>query len=135
MALPWQEKQKEFLRYILTGDQKLINYDNPRVETPVRASRRDLYLVVPAKRFVVWVVEVDWNNHRFRTRLIRLSEVLEGKCSRVTERRDKRILQVDNVYPHVTKMVKTNFESLKSDYLSHPLFSPDIDPVDYHLFP
>ena len=44
------------------------------------------------------------------------------------------ILQCDNARPHVTKVVKTYLETLKWEVLSHPPYSQDVAPSDYHLF-
>jgi len=45
--------------------------------------------------------------------------------------RDKVILQHDNIRPHVAKVLKTY---LKWEILSHPPYSPNVAPSDYHLF-
>ncbi|KAG5321058.1 MOS1T transposase, partial [Pseudoatta argentina] len=47
---------------------------------------------------------------------------------------DKVILLHDNARPHVAKPVKTYQETLKWEVLTHPLYSPDIAPSDFHLF-
>ncbi|EGI62801.1 Mariner Mos1 transposase [Acromyrmex echinatior] len=36
--------------------------------------------------------------------------------------------------PHVAKVVKTYLETLKGEVLSHPPYSLDVAPSDYHLF-
>ncbi|KAG5307583.1 MOS1T transposase, partial [Pseudoatta argentina] len=46
---------------------------------------------------------------------------------------DKVILQHDNARPHVAKVIKTYLETLKWEVLSHPPYSPDVAPSDYHL--
>ncbi|KAG5318798.1 MOS1T transposase, partial [Pseudoatta argentina] len=50
------------------------------------------------------------------------------------QRHDKVILLHDNARPHVAKPVKTYLETLKWEVLSHPPYSPDIAPSDFHLF-
>ncbi|KAG5327483.1 MOS1T transposase, partial [Pseudoatta argentina] len=47
---------------------------------------------------------------------------------------DKVILLHDNARPHVAKPVKTYLETLKWEVPTHPLYSPDIAPSDFHLF-
>ncbi|KAG5318572.1 MOS1T transposase, partial [Pseudoatta argentina] len=47
---------------------------------------------------------------------------------------DKVILLHDNARPHVAKPVKTYLETLKWEVLTHPLYSPDTAPSDFHLF-
>ncbi|GFY14859.1 mariner Mos1 transposase [Trichonephila clavipes] len=63
-----------------------------------------------------------------------LSRALKDKRPQYNERHDKVILQHDNTQPHVAKVVKTYFETLKWEVLPHPLYSPDLAPSDYHLF-
>ncbi|GFY09176.1 mariner Mos1 transposase [Trichonephila clavipes] len=71
---------------------------------------------------------------RYRTQLMRLSRALKDKRPQYNERRNKVILQHDNVRPHVAKMIKTYLETLKWEVQPHPLYSPDLAPSDYHLF-
>ncbi|EFN76526.1 Histone-lysine N-methyltransferase SETMAR, partial [Harpegnathos saltator] len=40
----------------------------------------------------------------------------------------------DNARPHVSKKTLRKLKSLKWDVLTHPPYSPDIAPSDYHLF-
>ncbi|GFV02218.1 mariner Mos1 transposase [Trichonephila clavipes] len=65
---------------------------------------------------------------------MRLTRALKDKQSQYNERHDKVILQRDNARPHVAKVVKTYLETLKWEVLSHPLYSTDLAPSDYHLF-
>ncbi|GFT28199.1 mariner Mos1 transposase [Trichonephila clavipes] len=71
---------------------------------------------------------------RYQTQLMRLSRALKDKRPQYNERHDKVILQQDNARPHVAKVVKTYLETLKWEVLPHPLYSPDLAPLDYHLF-
>ncbi|GBP12118.1 NADPH:adrenodoxin oxidoreductase, mitochondrial [Eumeta japonica] len=65
---------------------------------------------------------------------MRLSRALKDKWPQYNERHDKVILQHDNARPHVAKVVKIYLETLKWEVLPHPLYSPDVAPLDYHLF-
>lgn len=49
-------------------------------------------------------------------------------------RHGKVILLHDNALPYVATPVKKTLEVLGWDILLHPLYSPDIAPLDYHLF-
>jgi len=69
----------------------------------------------------------------YRTQLMRLSRALKEKCAHYYSRHDKIILLHDNARSHVAP-VKTYLETLKWEVLSHPPYSPDIAPSDYHLF-
>ncbi|XP_029653867.1 histone-lysine N-methyltransferase SETMAR-like [Octopus sinensis] len=40
----------------------------------------------------------------------------------------------DNVRPHTAQLTKTLLEELGWEILSHPPYSPDLAPSDYHLF-
>ena len=86
----------------------------------------------PARRSVLWSVKTDWNNHRQS-----VSNAIDAfehwkTNARNNERHDKVILQ--HARPHVAKVVKTYLETLKWEVLSHPPYSPDVAPSNYHLF-
>lgn len=66
--------------------------------------------------------------------LKRLNEVLLEKRPEWTERHDKIIYQHDNARPHVARQVKEYLTELKWEILTHPPYSPDLAPSDYHLF-
>jgi len=70
----------------------------------------------------------------YRKQLMRLSRALKDKRQEYNERNNKVILQHDNARPHVSKSIKTYLEMLKWEVLSHPPYSSDIAPSDYHLF-
>ena len=63
-----------------------------------------------------------------------LSRALKFKRSQYAKRHDKMIFQHNNARPHVAKVVMETLEALNWDALSHPPYSPDIAPSDYHLF-
>ena len=44
------------------------------------------------------------------------------------------ILLHDNAKPHTSKKTRQKIKDLGYEVLSHPAFSPDIAPSDYHLF-
>jgi len=69
-----------------------------------------------------------------RYQLLQLSRALKQKRLDYAKRHDKMIFQHDNVRPHVAKPLKETLEALNWDVLSHPPYSPDIAPFDYHLF-
>ncbi|GFW32652.1 mariner Mos1 transposase [Trichonephila clavipes] len=147
-----RQRRKGFLLRIVTGDEKWVRYDNPKRriswEYPDYASTSTAkpnihdYMVMLS---ICWdQLGVVYNEllkptetitgDRYRTQLMRLSRALKDKPSQYTERHDKVILQHDIARPHVAKVVKTYFETLKWEVLPHPLYSPDLAPLDYHLF-
>jgi histone-lysine N-methyltransferase SETMAR len=45
------------------------------------------------------------------------------------------LLQQDNARPHAAKKTRQKIEELEGiELLSHPAFSPDLEPSDYYLF-
>ena len=46
----------------------------------------------------------------------------------------KVFYQHDNARPHVHKNVKAKLEKLGWEKLEHPAYTPDLAPLDYHLF-
>ena len=40
----------------------------------------------------------------------------------------------DNARPHVSKKTKSALEKMDFEVLSHPPYSPDLAPTDFHLF-
>ena len=71
---------------------------------------------------------------RYRTQLMRLSRALKKKWPQYQEIHDKVIFQHDNARPYVTESVKTYLETLKWEVLSHPPYSSDVAPFNYHFF-
>ena len=71
---------------------------------------------------------------RYRTQLMRLSQVLKEKRPQYQERHDKVILQHKNARPHVARPVKEYLVTLKWEVLPNPPYSPDVAPSDYHFF-
>ena len=65
---------------------------------------------------------------RYRLQIIRL------KRPESENNHAKIILQYDNTRPHVYSVVKNYLEGANWEVLSHPPYSPDIAPSDYHLF-
>jgi len=65
---------------------------------------------------------------------MRLSRTLKEKRAHYYSRHDKILLH-DNARSHVAAPVKRYYlETLKWEVLTHPPYSPDIAPSDYHLF-
>uniref|UniRef100_A0A914C173 Transposase n=1 Tax=Acrobeloides nanus TaxID=290746 RepID=A0A914C173_9BILA len=66
----------------------------------------------------------------YSQQLDRLAEAARTKRPQKT----KIIIQHDNTRPHVAKLTKTKLQELGWKVLSHPAYSPDLAPSDYHLF-
>jgi [histone H3]-lysine36 N-dimethyltransferase SETMAR len=71
---------------------------------------------------------------RYQQQLIQLRNQLEIKRPEWADRHDKVILLHDNARPHVAKSIKDTLKDFKWEVLTHPPYSPDIAPSDYHLF-
>ena len=71
--------------------------------------------------------------HRYHQQLIKLHRVLREKRPHYRKRHGKLISLHDNAPLHTT-MVQNYFETLNCKVLSHPAYSPDMAPSDYHLF-
>ncbi len=48
---------------------------------------------------------------------------------------DGVILQHDNATLHASRMTERKIEDLLCEVFTHPANSPDLTPLDYHLFP
>jgi hypothetical protein len=44
------------------------------------------------------------------------------------------IIQYENARPHAANMMKAVIQKLNCKILSHPTYSPELAPSDYHLF-
>ena len=74
------------------------------------------------------------NTDRYRQKIINLNHALIKKRPEWTRRHGKVILQHDNAPYHTAKVVKNTLKALNWEILSHPPYSPDFAPSDYHLF-
>jgi len=95
---------------------------------------RSCSILGPARRSVLWTVKIGWNNHRrsVSNAIDAFEHWKTNGCN--TTRGTIKFLQHDNAQLHVAKVVKTYLETLKWEVLSHPPYSPDVAPSDYHLF-
>jgi hypothetical protein len=60
---------------------------------------------------------------------------LENLASAIATKRPKmKNVLHDNARPHVAKLTREKLYDLEWEVLSHPPYSPDLAPSDYHLF-
>ena len=71
---------------------------------------------------------------RYRQQIINLNHALIEKRAEWARRHGKVILQHDNAPSHIDEVVKNTLKALNWEILSHPPYSSDLAPSDYHLF-
>ena len=74
------------------------------------------------------------NTDRYRQQIINLNHALIEKRPEYARKHGKVILQHDNAPSHTAKVVKNILKALNWEIFSHPPYSPDLAPSDYHLF-
>ena len=147
-----RQKKKSFLWKIVTGDEKWIYYDNPvnkkqwlsPEETPLPCPKHEIHR--KKVMLCVWwdmkgVIYYELlepkktvNADLYSQQLIRVSQALERKRPSNGHGKRKVILLHDNARPHVALTTQATIEKLGWEVLSHPAYSPDLAPSDYHLF-
>lgn len=147
-----RHKRKRFLHRIVTGDEKWIYYDNPKRKasyvkpgeagpsTPKREIHADkVMLCIWWDQKGVVYYELLRSGQTidgpfYRVQLMRLKRALKEKRPEWEARHEKVIFHHDNARPHIEKSVKNYLENSDWEILSHPPYSPDLAPSDYHLF-
>lgn len=147
-----RQQRKGFLHRIVTGDEKWIYYDNPKRKKswgkPGHVSESTPEPNIHGSKLLlcIWWDQLGVIYHdllkpnetitgdRYKTQLISMSRALREKRPQYTERHDKVILLHDNARPHNAQVVKQYLKEQNWEILSHPPYSPDIAPSDFHLF-
>jgi [histone H3]-lysine36 N-dimethyltransferase SETMAR len=145
-------KRKSFLHRIVTGDEKWIYFKNPKrkksyvrrgqpaksTARPDRFGKKALLCVFWDQGGVVWYDLLKpgetVNGQRYQQQLTDLNRAIRQKRPEYQLRHDKIILLDDNAPPHRTRDNKNLVESFSWEQLTHPPYSPDLAPSDYHLF-
>jgi len=145
-------KGKSFLHRIVTGDEKWIYYDNPKRKKsyvkpgqPAKSTPKQNIHAAKVMLCIWWdqkgVIYYELlrsgqtiDGPLYRQQLMRLKRALEEKRPEWATRHEKLIFHHDNARPHVAQPVKTYLENRGWKIFSHPPYSPDIAPSDYHLF-
>lgn len=126
-----RHNRKGFLHRIVTGDEKWIQYDNPkrkkswgpRGHASTSTGKPNIHgskLMLCIWWDQIGVVYYELlkpgeaiTGERYRTQLMRLNRALRDKRPQFEDRHDKVILQHDNARPHVAQVVKTYLATLK----------------------
>lgn len=150
-----RQQRKRFLHRIVTGDEKWIHYDNPKMKkgyahrgeplpSTSQTPRRNIH--GSKVMLCIWwdqlgVIHYELlksgqtiNGDLYRQQIGRLSAALKEKRPQFAKRRESVIFQHDNARPHIAATVKNKLQSLNWEVLPHPPYSPDIAPSDYYLF-
>ena len=140
-----------FLKQIVTGDEKWILYNNvewkrswgKRNEPPPPTPKSGLH---PKK--VMLCIWWDWkgvlyyellpenqtiNSNKYCSRLDHLEAALNEKRLELVNRK-RIIFHQDNARPHVSLMSRQKLLHLGWEVPIPPPYSPDIAPLDFHLF-
>lgn len=145
-------KKKDFLHKILTCDEKWILYDNPKRRKswvyPGQPSTSTAKPNIHARKLLlcIWwdqrgVVHYEFlqpgetvTAERYCQQLIRVSDALDAKRPYTGKGRRSVLLLQDNARPHTAKTTVDTITDLGWEILSHPAYSPDFAPSDFHLF-
>ena len=147
-----RHKKKSFLHRIVTGDEKWIQYDNPKrkksyVKPSLSAKSMAKLNIHGAKVMLcIWWVQKGVlyyellqsgetiNGECYRTQLIHLKREIGKKRPEYVTRHQAIIFHHDNARPHVAIPVKNYLENSGWEVLPHPPYSPDLASSNYHLF-
>lgn len=147
-----RQKSKGILHRIVTGDEKQIRFRNPKRKKQW-VKRGQATKPTPKQEFhekkallCIWWDQQGVLYHellkpgetvtadRYRKQLMKLKRAMMKKRPNIATRHESVILLHDNARPHVSKKVRKTLDTFGWEILSHPLYSPDIAPSDYHLF-
>nr|KAF6378768.1 hypothetical protein mMyoMyo1_009678 [Myotis myotis] len=139
-----QHKRKSFLHQIVTGNEKLIYFENPKCTKSWVDSGQPSTLTARPNRFgkktmlCVWwdqegVVYYELlkpgetiNTDHYRQQISNLNYALIVERPEWVKRHGKVILLYDNAPPHTSKPVKDTLKDLAWEVLTHPPYSPDL---------
>ena len=145
MELLTSHRNTEWFRNLITGDEKWVLYINyphhrqwlgkhqtglatPKSETHPKKIMLSVWWGI--KGVIHWELLPPGKTitaHLYSEQLERVAEKLAGKQDRI-------YFLDDNPKPHIAKSTNTKLLELGWIVLSHPPYSPDLAPTDYHLF-
>lgn len=140
-----------FLKRLITGDEKWIVYNNvnrkrswvmqdePAQTTPkAEIHQKKIMLSVwwdykGILHFELLPRNQTINSNVYVQQLAKLSDAVKEKRPELANRKGV-VFQHDNAKPHTSLVTRQKLLELGWDVLSHPPYSPDLAPSDYHLF-
>jgi len=140
-----------FLKRLITGDEKWIVYNNvnrkrswvmqdePAQTTPkAEIHQKKIMLSVwwdykGILHFELLPRNQTINSNVYVQQLAKLSVAVQEKRPELANRKGV-VFQHDNAKPHTSLVTRQKLLELGWDVLSHPPYSPDLAPSDYHLF-
>lgn len=146
-----RNKIEPFLDRMITGDEKWVTYENivrkkaycepgqpsPSISKPSLSLNKRMLCVWWDIRgpihYELLKPNEKLNSERYCQQLDDLSKALKEKRPAMFNRKDI-ILHHDNAWPHAALGTRQKIAELGWEILSHPPYSPDLAPSDYHLF-
>jgi len=146
------EEGDKFLFNIVTGDASLIHHFDPeekrlsmqyrhtstprpkKIKTMPSASK--ILLNVFWESQTVYMTEfLEAGNTANSAQYIETTKNLRRRVCRVRRSTSRILLLHDDERPHTAPTTTEALETLKFEVLSHPPYSPDLAPSDFHFFP
>lgn len=146
-----RNQNDQFLKRIITGDEKWIVYDNvvrkrswiKQNEPPQSTSKANIH----QKKIMlsVWwdykgIVYFEMlprnqtiDSNVYCRQLSKLNEEIKKKRPELANRKGVMFHQ-DNARPHTSLITRQKLTELNWELMPHPPYSPDLAPSDYHLF-
>ena len=143
---------KSFLHRIVTGNEKWIYIHNlKRKKLKTNTEQMSTVAEMPEQNGTKTMLCVWWdqkgvvyhellkpgeivNIERYRQQMIELNNALIEKRPEWATRDVKVIVQHDNIPAFKAKLVQDTIKEFSWELLSHPPYSPDLDPSEYYLF-
>lgn len=145
-------QKKSFLHRIVTGDEKWIFYDNPKrraswvnpgeaaapIVRPKRFGKKTMLCVFWDQAGLVYYELLQPGETVdapcYQRQLSSLEQAVRQKRPQSRLSREKPLLLHDNAPAHRARPTRETLDASIFEVLSHPPYSPDLAPSDYHLF-
>ncbi|GFT85311.1 mariner Mos1 transposase [Trichonephila clavipes] len=145
-------KRKSYLHRIVTGDEKLIHFENPKHNSsfvdpgqPSKSTAMPNRFSCKTRLCIFWDQEgpiyysllkpsktVDTD--LYKQQLLNLNDAILKKRKQYKKQQHKVIFLDDNAPSHRAKLTNDIVKALGWEPLAHAAYSPDLAPSDYYLF-